>query len=369
MKKIVFFCFAIAAVFGCENKKSTPDPAAVVTDTTKTPAQAGVDDKKVGDDCDFIRAAIAALPPQGGAVSIPAGTYNCSAPIIIDRDNVIVRGAGEDKVTIRLTDHVHAPMIIIGDPHTIQNEKKEYVAKKRVQNIEVSDLTLDGNQKNHDPKKECGEATCDDNADSVRNNGITIRGATNVTVENVTAHSMISGGLVTEKHCRDLRVRNFTSYNNVFDGLAGYETENSDFSNLYLHNNIGAGISLDIQFNNNVIRDSKLHDNKKLGIFARDLKGNHFIRIDIQRSGEHGIFLANAKSAQDAEKACAIDNTFDSVIINGSKQSGFRMNDACEGNSIVGPSNLCDNKEGGVSESDEAKGSVIVSTEVVCVDK
>lgn len=312
------------------------------------------------DDCDSIRDAIVALPPGGGQIWVAPGIYNCGAPIIINRSNVSLKGAGQDLVTIRLIDQIHAPLLIIGDSKTIRDENGNYVTEHRVSNIRVSGFSFDGNRANHDPSKECGETICDGDPNAVRNNGITIRGASDIIVENVTTHSMISGGLVTEKYCRNLIVRNFNSYNNYFDGFAGYETEQSEFYNLFLHNNRGAGISIDINFNNNVIRDSKLYDNGDVGLFARNLSGNHFNRLSIQRSGNHGVFLANAEHPN----SCARDNQFDAVLINGSRRSGFRLNNDCNGNRITGASNLCGNAEGGVSE--ETKGSLTVDESVSC---
>ncbi len=310
------------------------------------------------DDCDGIRSAIAKLPVQGGVVNVAAGLYNCGEPIVIDRDNVVLRGAGKDKVTIRLMDQVHRPILVIGDRHIVQNEKGQYVVTKRVKNIKVSGFTLDGNRANHDVTKECGETHCDGDPSSIRNNGITIRGASDVVVEDMIAHSTISGGMVTEKYCERLTIRNYESYNNYFDGLAGYETEQSTFENMYLHNNRGAGISLDINFNNNTLIRSRLHDNGDVGIFARFLRGNKFIQVDIQRSGNHGVFLAAAESVG----TCAQDNTFASVRINGSKGAALRLNDDCAGNRITGNSDITNNQYGTVSE--KVTGSVFIGNNV-----
>lgn len=48
----------------------------------------------IKDDCSFIRSAISNLPVKGGTIHIPAGTYVCAAPIILERDNVVLKGAG-----------------------------------------------------------------------------------------------------------------------------------------------------------------------------------------------------------------------------------------------------------------------------------
>ncbi|MGZ3795082.1 MAG: right-handed parallel beta-helix repeat-containing protein [Pseudobdellovibrionaceae bacterium] len=312
------------------------------------------------DDCDSIRSAIAALPLTGGEVFVAKGIYNCGAPIVINRSNITLRGAGQDQVTIRLMDQVHAPLLILGEPKTILDDHGNYVAEHRVSDISVSEMSFDGNRAHHDPRKECGEKSCDGDPTAIRNNGITVRGANNVVIKNVTTHSMISGGIVTEKYCQQLTVHDFNSYDNYFDGLAGYETEHSEFYNLSLHDNRGAGISIDLNFNDNIIRDTKLDSNGDVGIFARNLRGNHFNRVSIQRSGNHGVFLANSHDAS----SCAHDNLFDSVLINGSKGFGFRLNNDCKGNRISGASNLCDNLGGGFSE--ETANTLTVDDSVRC---
>ncbi len=310
------------------------------------------------DDCQKIRDGIKNLPARGGTVKIEKGVYNCSSAIIIDRSHVKLIGAGQDNVTIKLADGSHAPIIIIGNTTILKNEVGNFVVKKRVKDIQVSGFTIDGRRSTHDVTKECGDHSCDGDISSVRNNGITIRGASYVTVSDVTAHSMISGGLVTEKYCDHLIVRNFSSYDNFFDGLAGYETEKSEFSNLHLHDNKGAGISIDINFNNNIIRDSKIAHNGDVGIFGRHIRGNQFNSLDVFLSGSFGIFLA--KDLQ----TCAEDNTFKDVNIIGSRGAPIRMNDDCKGNKIIGISYLCHNFVSGVSE--KLPGAIQVGDLVQC---
>ena len=313
------------------------------------------------DDCDQMRTAIAKLPLSGGEVVVPVGIYECSSPIIIDRSNVTFRGEKKGEVTIRLQDQKHAPLLIVGAPRTVIDSGGSYVAEHRVQNIHVSNLSFDGNRAHHDPSKECGEGSCDGDPSAVRNNGITIRGASNVTVENVTTYSMISGGMVTEKFCDHLVVHDFNSYDNYFDGFAGYETSQSLFYNLLLRNNRGAGMSIDINFNNNLIRDSEFRENGDVGIFARNLKENTFQKVKILDSHKYGVFLAYA----DGPSSCARDNTFDQVTVNGSALAGVRLNNNCVGNKIINSSNLCGNSAGGASDASE-HGALLIDGSVQC---
>ena len=315
----------------------------------------------IADECQFIRTALSKLPALGGEVKIPAGTYNCDSSIVLNQNGVRLTGVDKNTTILRLADHVHAPLVVIGEAESIQNGDGEWIPKKEVRFVKVSNLTLDGNVANHDTSKECGEKTCDDDPSSIRNNTLTIRRASDILVENVIAHSAISGGIVTEKHCERLVVRNFESFDNHFDGFAGYETEHSVFSKMYLHNNKGAGISLDLEFNNNTFKDSDLISNGDVGIFARDLSDNKFVRLNIQHSGNFGVFLS---ASDEGQATCPRNNEFDSVNINFSKGAAFRLNSNCQGNSIQGASNLCNNRDGGVSE--DTPGTLISAGKIQC---
>jgi hypothetical protein len=66
-----------------------------------------------GGDCDAIQGAIDGLPASGGAVLVAAGTYACSEPIVIDRDRVTLRGAGQATV-LRLAPHANRPVLVLG---------------------------------------------------------------------------------------------------------------------------------------------------------------------------------------------------------------------------------------------------------------
>lgn len=334
----------------------------------------------VKDDCQYLRKAIASMSStfdsagkvvvkgSGGVVQIEAKLHVCSAPIFIESDNIHLKGAGSNASIIKLKDNVHAPMIVVGSPSGINNETGRFGTTRIVRNIQVSDLTLDGNKMNHDVTKECYEHICDGDATSIRNNGLTIRGAYDVEVTNVVTHDMISGGMVTEKDVRNLLVLNFESYANYYDGFAGYETENSRFYNMHLHNNRGAGVSIDIQFNNNKIMLSRLIDNGDVGVFARDLSGNLFQEVKIIGSGNHGVFLAKA----DAPNSCAENNRFHDVTITQSKGAGIRLNNGCKGNIVSGNSNLNGNNLGkwpltpNSCISEDVKGTVSTDSTFVC---
>jgi parallel beta-helix repeat protein len=276
------------------------------------------------DDCSAIQDAINNLPTSGGQVLISTGTFTCSSAIVIAKNNVDLRGQGSATILF-LADAANSPVIVVGDTNTPPAELYA--------NIHISDLTIDGNKAGQ--THECWGGGCDTGGLTyIRNNGITVRGVSDVRIERVSVFRARSGGLVTEKACRRLTVQDFTSAENYFDGIAAYETENSLFSNLHLHDNPFAGISLDIGFNHNIVSNAILTDNGKQGIFMRDSRDNTFTTIQIRGSGEQGLFLAQVDT--DVTKPAA-GNTFTGIIVSDSVQAGMRVNDlSCVDNVVIG---------------------------------
>jgi Right handed beta helix region len=202
-----------------------------------------------------IQAALDRLPASGGEVILPAGIFNLDQPIVLQRDNLALRGAGPETI-LRLADNANCPVIIMGEPVNAPTQI--------IRHLKVAGFFIDGNRSHQQRElwRETGEGS------EIRNNGITVQAVSDSVVENVTCARNRSGGLVTTLGVRGLTVKNFEAFDNEFDGLACYLTENSIFTGLNLHNNPGAGISLDLAFDHNVISNADLTAND-LGIFMR----------------------------------------------------------------------------------------------------
>ena len=284
-----------------------------------------------------IQQAIAALPPEGGRVVLGEGTFVIHEPLVIDRDDVELSG-DQERTVLRLAERSNAPLLVIGSLQT--------PVHRRVSGITVRKLTLDGNRGAQD--HECNGGDCDRGGLShIRNNALTIRGAEDVRVQHVTARRARSGGMVLEKECRRIHVSDFTAHDNHFDGLAAYETEESFFTRLYLHDNAAAGISADIRFHRNIIAHARLERNGSQGIFMRDSSFNNFTGLTVRDNGAQGIFIAQA---DDAQHTSCTGNVFSNLVVTGSRRAGLRVNDAsCVANTLA-DSQFTGNGEGGVSE-------------------
>jgi parallel beta-helix repeat protein len=187
----------------------------------------------------------------------------------------------------------------------------------------------------------------------IRNNGITVQGVADSTIEDVTIARCRSGGLVTTRNIRRLTVRGLESFDNEFDGLACYQTEDSVFADLRLHNNPGAGISLDLAFNCNVISNALLVAND-LGIFMRASRENQFLNVTIRDSRHYGVFMAHSERPTangwvPAPKSECVYNNFTNLTAMNCGSAAFRVNNTTCTNNVIIRASFAGNLKGGLS--------------------
>jgi nitrous oxidase accessory protein NosD len=287
-----------------------------------------------------IQEALDALPPEGGEVDLPAGKIEIDQPIVLCRDNQILRGMGASTV-LHLADNANCPVIIMGEPVNKPS--------RTVQHLLVAGLFIDGNRIHQQRElwRLSGEG-CE-----IRNNGITVQGVTDSLVTDVVTARCRSGGLVTTRDIRRLTVQGLESFDNEFDGLACYQTEDCVFANVHSHDNPGAGISLDLAFNHNVISNAVLVAND-LGIFMRASRENQFLDVSIRDSRHHGVFMANSEMATahgwgPVPQTECVYNAFTNLMAMNCGGAAFRVNNTtCTNNIIIRPK-FAGNTKGGLS--------------------
>lgn len=262
-----------------------------------------------------INRAISQLKKSGGDIVLTAGTYQVITPIIIRHDHITLRGAGP-ATKLRLAAKANCPVVVIGD--------EANTPRRQVRGICVADLAIDGNRKQQ--RGECWNGACDTGElTAIRSSGIAIRRARDILVLRVRTDSCRSGGVVTEKVCRKLVVRELSASDNEFDGLACYETEDSLFTHITLSKNKSAGISLDLEFDHNTIASTRMENNGSHGIFMRHSSHNDFRDLLVRNSGRAGIFV---DQVDQGPHTGSVGNTFTSVSVSGSKGPGFQVNAA-----------------------------------------
>lgn len=314
----VLWAIALVALSGLDTQASPPRPTLQVS-----PTEGGAG----------INRAIAQLKKSGGEIVLAPGTYQVITPVIIRYDNITLRGAGP-ATKLKLAAKANCPVVVIGD--------EANTPRRQVRGICVADIAIDGNRSQQ--RGECWNGACDTGElTAIRSSGIAIRRARDILVLRVSANSCRSGGLVTEKVCRKLTVRDFSASDNEFDGLACYETEDSLFTQMTLSQNKSAGISLDLEFDHNTISHTRMEHNGSHGIFMRHSSHNDFQRLVVRNSGRAGIFVDQVDLSR---RTGSVGNTFTSVNVTGSKGPGLQVNAASCKDTVLTNAVLAENTIG-----------------------
>jgi hypothetical protein len=288
---------------------------------------------------DEIQKALDGLPPHG-EVLLGSGTYEISQPLMLRHDYETLRGNGPSTI-LHLANGADCPVVILGPPMS--------ESKRRASHLLLADLMIDGNR----GKQKAEFWRCAGDGSEINNNGVQIWNVTDAVVRHVTCCRCRSGGLVTAG-VRRLQINDFNAYDNQFDGLACYETEESRFDGLRLHENLAAGISLDLDFNHNYISNAVLAGND-LGIFMRHSRNNSFQGLTITKSHHHGVFMAQAaaptaKGWQLCPDTECIGNRFDNLMVNDCGGMAFQVNDASCTNNAISGARFVGNSLGGLGE-------------------
>jgi hypothetical protein len=287
-----------------------------------------------------IQKALDSLPSGGGEVDLPAGQIEIHAPIVLCRDDLTLRGAGPTTV-LYLADGANCPVVILGEPVNAPT--------RIIRHLLATGFFIDGNRFHQQRElwHLSGEGC------QIRNNGITVQGISDSSVEDVVIARCRSGGLVTTRNIRRLTVRGLESFDNEFDGLACYQTEDSLFGDLNLHDNPGAGISLDLAFNDNVISNAVLVAND-LGIFMRASCENQFLNVAIRNSHHYGVFMAHTEQRTatgwgPAPRSECAHNSFTNLVAMNCGGAAFRVNNTTCTNNIIVRAKFGGNSRGGLS--------------------
>jgi hypothetical protein len=263
----------------------------------------------------------------GGQVRLKQGIYRIHQPIILRQNGQTLRGAGPETILL-LANNADCPVVILGDPMD--------KIKGPTRDVRLCDLHADGNRTHQ--QREFWRLLRDGR---VNNNGVVVWDVDGAVVERVICSSCRSGGLVSSARARRLTVRDFTAYNNQFDGLACYGTARCRFSGLNLYRNLSAGISADLGFNHNLIEDAVLTDND-VGIFMRQSRHNVFNKVMIRHSHHDGVFMAQAGDKTRfgwrlTPGTQCIGNIFNKLTVSDCGGTAFQINnDSCTNNAING---------------------------------
>ncbi len=215
---------------------------------------------------------------DGDAIILPNTKIDITSPIVISKSNIAL--VGDTNTILSLSSNVNCPVIVVG----VQG-------RPVISNVVIMNIQIDGNRTNQSNEFWTNSLL----GYPMFNNGIIVQNSKDILINDVVIHGCISGGLVSTFNVSQLVVSNFVAFNNQFDGLACYQTTNSVFLNLLLFNNVAAGISLDMHFNENIFYNVFLVSNT-IGIFIRNSHDNKFNKIRMIGNIQYDVFIASVNN-------------------------------------------------------------------------
>ncbi len=266
-----------------------------------------------------LRQTLARMQP-GDTLTLAAGVYHISSPIVLDIDGITFQGVGDETV-LRLSDGANCPVLFVG-VDALQ-------PSRFVSGITIRRLRIDGNRtmqtSEHwrEPREE-GWFT---------NNGITFREVKNSVAEDIKVHSAASGGIVFGLRCDGIELRRITAWDNAYDGIAwDAHVTNSVISDSDLFENLYSGISWDIDVVGNSVRTTKSRNNGTSGFFARSSSENIIVKSEFS-GNEDGVFIADGEKHSGGKGS--IDNLFEDCVISENRRSGvWQAGEQSRGNTL-----------------------------------
>ena len=181
-------------------------------------------------DQEEINNAIAALPASGGEIVILDGTYNITAKINVNKNNVSIRGNGNATVLKRMWN---------------SSSPEGVITLTSAEGCRVQNLQIDGNK---------------DNYSSVNNNGIYLYSSSDNTITDNTCNNNTNNGISLYSSSNNTVTGN--TCNNNYYGIYLYSSSNNTITgNTCNNNNNNDGISLYASSSNNTITGNTCNNN------------------------------------------------------------------------------------------------------------
>jgi hypothetical protein len=132
-----------------------------------------------------LQAALDAVPPEGGLVVLPAGTFEIREPLRVVRGDVTIRGAGA-ATHVKNVNSEGAPALVIGPADYEKNKRS------RIWRVALSDFRLTGNEKSGPGIRALG-------VNEIYVHGVTVsyHGGDGVRLENCYEDPRVADSLIT----------------------------------------------------------------------------------------------------------------------------------------------------------------------------
>lgn len=301
-----------------------------------------------------LQAAIDALPPTGGELHLPAGTFEISQPLVISQEDVLIRGAGT-ATHIKNINEDGEPAIVIQAPGF--PEKKD----TKQWRVKLEDLRVTGNPKS-------GDGIAAHKVDEIFLEGVTVsyHGGHGILLDHCYEDPRVCDCLITYNKqtglflvgCHDIVVAS-THFEENQDALRCHDGFNLCMSGCNLDDHLRHGVVIENTYGS-VVSGNMIEECNGIGIVLdRDCYGITLSANVIAHEVEGGIDLRDAHG-------CAVSaNTFTIV-----KQKALRIGPDSSRITVTG-NNFSDSNIGGSErravKDQQASGLVLEGTSDITV--
>ena len=198
-----------------------------------------------------IQTAIDALPAGGGVVYIKEGTYNITASIDIDKDNVSIIGAGRATTIFLAAGSNASPITILSHDGII-----------------ISEIQIDGNEANNTG----GTAY-----------GIFISNSSDITVKDCIIHECHDSGILVLGTSNKATIRGNTIYANLANGIQSAAGTNASVigNRCRDHTDAAASSGIDIPDGSEGVYTGNICLDNKYGIRERSTSDSNVITSNV----------------------------------------------------------------------------------------
>ncbi len=307
-------------------------------------------------DCDYlcdgtndqveINNAITALPASGGEVVILDGTYNITAIINVNKNNVSIRGNGNATVLKRMWN---------------SSSPEGVISLTSVQGCRVENLQIDGNKATYTVSNNYGiylysssnntvtGNTCNNNSYGIRlysSSNNTVTGNTcNNNSYGIYLYSSSDDNTVTGNTCDNNSYGIYLSSssnnntvtgntcNNSSDGIDLSSSSNNTVTGNTCNNN-SYGIYLSSSSNNNTVTGNTCHNNSSNGIYLSSSSNNTVTGNTCDNNSSYGILLSSSSNNTVTGNTCN-NNSYNGICLYSSSNNTVTGN-TCNNNSYNG---------------------------------
>lgn len=234
------------------------------------------------------------LPENGShqIVCLDAGTFHLKDMVVLERNNLTLRGAGPDKSILQMASGVSSPVLVLGDAHHQEPQRP-------IRQVTVEGLGIHGG----------GHSDSEFRPDLpyLSNSGLIVRRGEQITLRNLELNDCRSACLLTEYHSKDVLMENNHVSGAEWDGISLNRAGPTRIIGNTIENNTAAGITVEFM-EGSEIRNNVIANNGSHGLYLADAEHNRFEKNMIRTNAGAGVFLTC--SVRDRDPVLCWDNSF-----------------------------------------------------------